>query len=84
MSPATNPGVKFSSRSSPPMSAVERRDSTSSLAEYSSPSENSSRIKPISAPASMNSSAVTKGITPPCPNDRPANRYNGMGENPRR
>jgi hypothetical protein len=72
--PATNPGVKFSTRSSPPTSAVDRSDATSSLAEYSSPSEKRSRMRPISAPAAMNSSAVTSGITPPCPNARPASR----------
>jgi hypothetical protein len=76
--------VKFSTRSRPPTRAVERSDPTSSRAEYSSPSENSNRINPISAPASMNSSAVTRGINPPCPNASPANRYRGMGENPTR
>jgi hypothetical protein len=82
MRPATNPGVKFSTRSRPPTRAVERSDPTNSRAEYSSPSENSNRINSISAPASMNSSAVTRGINPPCPNASPANRYRGMGENP--
>ena len=43
-------------------------------AEYSSPRVNNSRIRPISAPAAMNSSAVTRGTTPPCPNASPASR----------
>jgi len=76
--------VALRSRSTIPPRADERRVVTSSLAVYSRPRVNSSRMTPISAPAEMNSSLVASGRIPPRPNANPASRYSGIGENPNR
>src|SRR5918992_937489 len=83
-SPASSPGVKFSTRSTRPAGAAARRLPTSSLAEYSRPSRSSSRMTPTSALTSMNSLAVTSGSRPPSPKASPASRYRGMAERPKR
>jgi hypothetical protein len=74
ISPSASPGVALRTASSAPAVVDARRASTSSRVEYSRPSVNRRRISPISAPASMNPSAVTNGATPPSPKASPANR----------
>ena len=76
--PAMNPGVKFKTASTTPAGAEDRRAERRSRAEYSSPSMNSSRISPISAPVWTNAWVVTRGRIPPLPKARPAPRYSGI------
>ena len=52
---------------------------TSSTALYSRPSITISRMTPISAPISMNSSLAAIGKNPPSPKARPPSRMSGIG-----
>jgi len=72
--PAITPGEKLRTRSSAAVDAWTRTVVSSSLAVYSSPSMNSSRMRPISAPISTKPSVVTSGSIPPFPNASPAVR----------
>lgn len=60
-SPATRPGTKLATKSTPATGRVARSPAVSSSGEYSIPSINSSSTTPISAPTSMKSSAVITG-----------------------
>ena len=72
--PTTAPGAALAIRLTTPAGACWRRLVTSSGAEYSRPSNNSSRTTPICAPAEMNASLAPRCTNPPVPMASPANR----------
>ena len=68
------PGGNVSARFNSPARIELRRAASSSDAEYSSPTRNNSRIRPISLPVSTNDAVAPSGSRPPSPNARPASR----------
>jgi hypothetical protein len=68
------PGKALSRKSTKPETYCVFNVPTRSLAVYSRPSSNSSRITPISAPVATNSSLAANGNNPPWPKASPASR----------